>query len=264
MFFYLAKTFWFFASPPMLVLLLCAIAAALLYTRWMKWGRRLLVATLLVFVVLMQGPVSALLVRPLEDRFPRPPADMPAPTGIIVLGGGMNDETSRARGTLELSRAGTRMTAAVELALRYPQARLVFTGGSAQMQTATGTEADAAKAFFTAMGVDPARMTFENRSRNTHENAVFTKEILQPKVGETWLLVTSASHMPRSIGIFRKADFAVTPYPTDYTSRGTAQDYTRFGEPLGSLEQSERALREYMGLVAYRLSGRTDALFPAP
>ncbi len=107
-------------------------------------------------------------------------------------------------------------------------------------------------------------MTFEDKSRNTWENAIFTRDLVNPKPGDTWLLVTSAWHMPRAMGIFRKAGFKVTAYPVDYLTYGNSRDLHPPRLALDEMERLENALHEWIGLVAYRLTDKTDALFPAP
>jgi uncharacterized SAM-binding protein YcdF (DUF218 family) len=158
------------------------------------------------------------------------------------------------------------MTDAVMLARRYPQARVVFTGGSASLRPERGvTEADAARAFLLAMGLAPERLLFESRSRNTEENARFTRELVKPKAGEAWLLVTSAAHLPRAVGLFRKAGFAVVPWPSDYVTRGKPVDYLRPSVTAGSgIARLDGAVREWIGLIAYRMTGKIDHLLPAP
>jgi uncharacterized SAM-binding protein YcdF (DUF218 family) len=165
-----------------------------------------------------------------------------------------------------VAQAATRITEAAALAHRYPEARLVFTGGSAALfaQDAEDEAAAAAK-LFGQLGIAPSRITIERESRNTWENAVLTKQMLQPKPGERWLLVTSAWHMPRSVGIFRVAGFDVVPYPVDFESRNTDRELRRPILPMSrGLDLTDRMAREWVGLLAYRVGGRTDALFPAP
>ena len=103
---------------------------------------------------------------------------------------------------------------------RYPNARIVFTGGSANLISNDAKEADYAAEIFESLGIPKSRLIMERASRNTYENAEFTKELVAPKPGERWLLVTSAFHMPRSIGLFRKAGFAVEAYPVDWRVGG--------------------------------------------
>ena len=127
------------------------------------------------------------------------------------------------------------------------------------------TESDIARKLFLSLGLEESRLLFEDKSRNTYENAEFTKALVQPKSGETWLLVTSAYHMPRSVGIFRKVDFPVVPFPVDFTSMGDKRDFLRpSAEARLGLKHTDRAVREWIGLAAYYLTGKTSALLPAP
>ncbi len=265
MFFYLSKLLWLVIAPANLLLLLLLLGAALLFTRFMRAGRRMVLASALGFLVLGILPVGTLMMRVLEDRFPRPAANIPAPAGIIVLGGAVDQQMTRLRGPIELTEAADRMTEGVLLARRFPDAKLVFTGGSAALLGSPYREAQVAEQLFLGLGIPKERLVLESESRNTYENAIFTREVLQPKAGDVWLLVTSAAHMPRSMGIFRKAGINVTPYPVDYRTHGVAGDYRRlYRNVTGGLVQTEGAMREYIGLAAYWWTGKIDDLFPAP
>lgn len=265
MFFYFSKIFWALVAPSTFIGVLVILGAiALLRGRW-RGARWFVVPAAGLYFLFGIMPLGLALLRPLEDRFPiLDPAKL-NPTGIIVLGGGVDETLSKARGTTELSEAGTRMTEAVALARRFPDAKVVFTGGTAALRGADITESDIARKLFLSLGLDEKRLIFEDKSRNTHENAQFTKILVQPKPGEQWLLLTSAFHMPRSIGIFRKADFPVTPFPVDFTSLGDYRDFLRpSAEARLGLKHTDRAVREYIGLIAYYLTGKTSALLPGP
>ena len=265
MFFYLSKILWLVVAPANFLLLLLLIGAALLFTRFTRAGRGFVLASALGFVVLGVLPVGTVMMRVLEDRFPQPPANMSAPTGIIVLGGAVNQQVTRFRGLIELTDGADRMTEGVMLARRFPDAKLVFTGGSAALLGSPHREAQVAEQLFLRLGIAQERLVLESESRNTFENAMFTRELLKPKPGEVWLLVTSAFHMPRSVGIFRKAGFNVTPCPVDYSTLGVASEYrTLFRHVMDGLRRPETALREYIGLAAYWWTGKIDDLFPGP
>jgi uncharacterized SAM-binding protein YcdF (DUF218 family) len=264
LFFILSKVLGLVFQPVNFIALAMLAGLLLWWMRWTRAGRAIVVAAAIVFILVCFSPLSQLLLRALEDRFPNPPADMPAPTGIVVLGGAMNEELSLARGEISMNAAASRMTAAVALALRYPSARLVFTGGSADVRQVGRDEAEGAHRLWLSLGIPESRMSFEKKSRNTFENAVFTRELVAPKAGEEWLLVTSAWHMPRSVSIFRQAGFPVTAYPVDYRSYGDGRDWKPSLNALESLERLDTALHEWAGLIAYRLTGKTDALFPVP
>jgi uncharacterized SAM-binding protein YcdF (DUF218 family) len=181
---------------------------------------------------------------------------------MIVLGGAIG----AARGDVVFNQSASRMTASVELARRFPDSRIAFTGGSATLiGRADMTEAEAARRFYLSQGIAAERLILEDESRNTRENAVLLKPLLAQKPGERWLLVTSAFHMPRSVGIFRKAGVEVIPYPVDFTTSGTLRDFIGVNREFADgFERTDRAVREWVGLLAYRLVGYTDALFPSP
>ena len=160
--------------------------------------------------------------------------------------------------------APDRIIAAAALARRYPKARIVFSGGSANLISDDAREADFAGAVFESLGIAKSRLIMERRSRNTQENAEFSKALVAPKDGERWLLVTSAFHMPRSVGLFRKAGFAVEPYPVDWRVGGRGDLLAFSNVAIEGLARTDIAVREWIGLVAYRATGKIDALLPGP
>jgi len=262
MFFVLSKIVWFFGSPVNLVVLMAALAALLAFSRFARAARWLGLAAMLALGLLAFSPLPRAVIRPLEDRFPQQDAAKGPVTGIVVLGGAIGF----ARGDVVLNGSAARMTKAVELARLHPQAKVVFTGGAANLVSkATFTEADGARRLFEGLGLDPARLVMEDQSRNTWENAVFTRRLVAPKPGERWLLVTSAWHMPRSMGVFRKAGFAVEAFPVDYWSSGRTGDFVRpYSRAPRGLEIADNGFKEWVGLLAYRLAGYSDELFPGP
>ena len=156
MFFLASKILWLFAAPVGFLTAL-ALLGVLLSGRWPRAGRRIAGAALALLLVLAISPAGPLLIRTLESRFPVPPADGPAPYGILVLGGGVEEEMSLAHGQVDLRDGASRLTEALALARRYPGARLVYTGGSAALLESHGTEADQARKLFEELGLDPAR-----------------------------------------------------------------------------------------------------------
>ena len=163
-----------------------------------------------------------------------------------------------------LAPSGGRLTEAVALARRFPLARIVFTGGSSRILGKSIPEAEAARRFLAAMGVPSERTTFEARSRNTSENAMLTRDLVSPKPGERWLLVTSAFHMPRAMGAFRHAGFDVIAWPADYLTSAQSE-WVKPNEGLSEgLRRVDFGAKEWIGLLAYRLTNRTDEFFPGP
>lgn len=245
---------WFLV-PSNILIGLGVIGVLLLPTRFGRAGRRLLVASVALIAAAGVLPIGAALLLPLEARFPRCEPVTGAPTGIVVLGGVIDPLISKGRGVVALSDAAERLTVAVELARRYPDARLVFTGAM---------EDPFARRLFENLGVAPSRIVVEPRAYNTAENARFTKQLVEPKQGERWLLVTSAMHMPRAIGAFRQAGFPVEACPVDYQTAGPAELWTPPGSLLAGVGKLDLAVHEWVGLVVYRAMGRTATLLPGP
>ena len=233
-------------------------------TRFAALGRKLAVATLVLLALVSFSPLGNLLLYPLESRFPPWDPSRGAPDGIIVLGGSIDPDLSAAHRTPIVRQAADRLLAPAELARRYPKARIVFTGGSANVVSNDAREADWAGTVLETIGIPKDRLIMERNSRNTFENALFTKQLVAPKPGERWLLVTSAYHMPRSMGIFRKAGFDVEAYPVDWRMGGRDDLFSFTNVGTDGLGRTEVAAREWLGLVAYRLRGRTGELLPGP
>lgn len=264
MFFILSKTAGFFALPSDLFISIGIAGLVLLCTRFTRLASWLVVTSFVLIAVAGLSPLGYALLLPLEQRFPPWDASRGPPDGIVVLGGSIWPDVSAARGVVKLDDAAERITATVELARRYPNARIIFSGGSAALMFDQLPEAPFAVKEFEALGVAPDRITAEEQSRNTVENAVFSRLIADPKPGERWLLVTSAYHMPRGMAVFRAAGFPVEAYPVDWRTRGSADLFKLSSSLSEGLSRTDTAAHEWVGLVAYRITGRTNELFPAP
>jgi uncharacterized SAM-binding protein YcdF (DUF218 family) len=264
LFFAVSKTVGYLGIPSTFLIGIGLLGAILLLTRFARFGRRLMVASLLLLAICGFSPLANFVLYPLEQRFPKWDASRGEPDGIIVLGGPLEADLSAAHGVPVISGAADRIIGAATLAHRYPNARLVYTGGSPNLVSNDAKEADYATALFQGLGISKSRLTMERQSRNTRENAEFSREIVKPKPGERWLLVTSAFHMPRSIGLFRKAGFPVEAYPVDWKV-GTKEDLFKYYVTANDgLQLVDIGVREWLGLIAYRIAGHTDALFPGP
>ena len=264
MYFIVSKIFGFFALPSNVLIVLGLIGVALAALRRARAGGRLIVGSIVLLAIFGLSPLGNALLLPLEQRFPPWDPGRGVPDGIVVLGGAVETLIGAKRPDIPLNDAAERMTAAVELARRYPRARILFSGGSGQLMFEGPTEAELAVRLFESLGVAAGRIIAEDRSRTTAENAVFTKLLADPKPGERWLLVTSAHHMPRAIGAFRRVGFSVDAYPVDYRTRGP-EDLARPFSSLGDgLKRSDTAAREWVGLLVYWLTGRSSELLPGP
>jgi uncharacterized SAM-binding protein YcdF (DUF218 family) len=263
-FFILSKTIGTMLTPINFLVGIGVLGGCLLLTRWSAAGRRLLAASLLLLALCGFSPIGKLLILPLEERFPTWEPWQGAPDGIVVLGGAIEPDLSAALGKPALGRSGERIVAAAELARRYPNARIVYSGGNANLiGDKSSKEADYALSLLEDLGVAKQRLIAERLSRNTVENAEFVKAVAGPKEGERWLLVTSAYHMPRSMGLFRRAGFKVEAYPVDRRA-SKSEAFSFSSVAINGLERTDVAMREWIGLTAYWLTGKIDHFFPGP
>jgi uncharacterized SAM-binding protein YcdF (DUF218 family) len=249
MFFWISKIFWALAQPSNLLLWVLAAGALALLLGRRRVASWLLYPAILAFLLVGLFPIGEWLILPLENRFP--PAESPAQVdGIIVLGGAVDLDVAQARGAVAFRDEAERDITLLELARRYPDAELVYTGNSSWPP------------FLQPHGL-ANRVIFEDRARNTYENAVLSKQLVAPAPGERWLLVTSAAHMPRSVGVFRKVGWPVIPYPVDYNTTGDLEVMVA-PDAAGRWSTFDQAVKAWIGLLAYWLSGRSSAPFPAP
>lgn len=262
--FWVSKLLGLFTKPDNALYLLLVVLCAWGFTRWRRQLPYMLAVLVLGLTFIAVAPWNRWAWQPLEDRFP-PPGAMPAHVdGIVVLGGSVLPVVAAARGQVAVNDSAERLIALVELGRRYRDARLVFTGGSGSVTFPDQKEAPVARDVLDAVGFDSGRVILEDRSRNTRENAVFSRDLVRPGPGEVWILVTSAAHMPRSVGVFRAIGWPVLPYPVDYHSTG-GPDQDEFAFDLHEAQAILGAsLHEWVGLLVYRLRGWTDAWFPSP
>lgn len=264
MFFYVSKILGFFIQPSNFIAVLCVIGLVLVLFNRHRIGTWLVSFGILLLLVLGYSPLSNVLLLSLTERFPQWQDDGRAPDGIVVLGGAIDSDSTTARNSLEVNAAAERVTGMLELARRYPQAKILFTGGAASLIEETLSEAPVAGDVLRRFGVASERILLETESRTTEENATFSKRMVEPKPGERWLLVTSAWHMPRSIGVFRRAGFDVEAYPVDWRTRGWIDAGETFDKASAGLARADVAIHEWVGLLSYRLSGRSSELLPGP
>jgi uncharacterized SAM-binding protein YcdF (DUF218 family) len=228
----------------------------LLWTPARRWGRRLVTVSVIVALSFVFLPIGPTLLHRIEHRFPRP--TLPEKVdGIIALGGDFSVILAEEYGPT--SAASPRLLALAMLSRRYPEARLIFSGGSGHIVPRI-TEAELAPQILTAFGIDASRVIYEGKSRNTRENALLSQAVMNPRPGETWVLITGASHMPRSVGVFRAVGWSVIPYPVDFRAVSGGRVFSF----EGGLPDVIVAAREISGMVYYYLRGWTDTVFPAP
>ena len=262
--FLFSKLFWLVTQPLSLAFLFSAAGALLAFSGFRRTGGIAAALAALILFVTLYTTAGGVALQALEARFPKSseePADL---TCILILGGALENEVTTSRGGVEFNQAAERFVEPLRLALRHPQARILVSGGDGSISGAYEPEAEASERLFSAFGIPPERLVKESASRTTHENAQETRHVLAREGLTDCLLVTSAFHMPRSVGLFRKADIAVTPWPVDYRTSGVLRLGFDFTQPTSNAQLTSTAVREWIGLLGYYLTGRIDSLFPAP
>lgn len=262
LFFVFSKVAWVVLSPTMLLSLLMILGTLLLLAGYRQPALKVLLPISLIHLALIVMPVGDWLIQPLEKRITSPQQLPSTIDGIIVLGGGEDIATTLSWQQPQTGQAGDRYFAAAYLAGQYPQVPVIFTGGNNALRFDAGeTPAQLNRQLLTWIGIDEQRLIIESQSRNTHENFLRLKTVL-PKRNGLYLLVTSAYHMPRSSGIAQKQGVTVIPYPVDYRSQ--QGDMRKISFALyEQVEKLETAWREWIGLTAYFITGKTSHWFPA-
>lgn len=263
MFFYLSKILWFFLDPGNAFLLVLLVGLILTATRWRGFGKFMVAMSLAFAVLVTFVPVGHYMVRSLEQRFPTPEPLPDRIDGIVVLGGVIDPVLSSYLVRPAINGAVERITRSAWLAREYPTARVIYSGGSGSLVDQQVREADYVASLYHELGVTEPQLILERDARNTWENASNAFDIAKPQPGENWLLVTSAFHMPRAVGVFRRFGWETIPYPVDFSSSAESpiRSPMSFSSGLGGFS---KGLHEWIGLTAYWMTGKTGSAFPKP
>ncbi|OWV68713.1 hypothetical protein ATY76_09310 [Rhizobium sp. R339] len=259
--FVVSKLVWVFGQPLSLAFFLVFFALVAGLLRWRVLSVLSATGSALILFVTLYTTAGNLLMQDLEQRFVKP-ADPDSLQCMIVLGGGFENEVNTARHGIEFNAGADRFIEALRLAQKFPQSRILISGGDGSLSGIYEGDAAAAERFFPLFGIGKDRLIEERQSRTTFENAVNTKEFLASQGLVHCLLITSGFHMPRSVGIFRKLGIDVVPWPTDYRTDGKVRPGLDFTQPNLNAQNMATAIREWYGLVGYYLAGRTSELYP--
>ena len=263
MFFYLSKILWFFLDPGNAFLLALLVGLILTATRWRGVGKFMVLMSLAFALLVTFVPIGKYMVRSLELRFPMPDPLPEKIDGIIVLGGVIDPVLSSYLSRPAINGAVERITRSASLAQEHPSARLIYSGGSGSLIDQHVREADYVASLYRQLGVTEPQLILERDARNTWENASNAFDIAKPKPGENWVLVTSAFHMPRAVGVFRRFGWETIPYPVDFSFSAelAVRSPMSFSSGLGGFSEG---LHEWIGLTAYWMTGKTGSAFPRP
>lgn len=252
MFLLVSKIIWFFLQPSSL-LIAAFVASVVLARRAPGTSSRIATIAVICLVLSTVLPLGNILLSPLENRFPRADAERlaSAPSGIIVLGGAAQTDIIADRKVLATNHRAERLIEGLLLGRRFPEAKIIVGDHTVH-------------ALFVQMGIAETRLIVEQESSNTFENAIFSLQLAAPKLDDVWLLVTSAYHMPRAVGSFRKAGFPVKAWPVDYRTHKEGYWRTIFYRPSTGLRTVDLAAKEWVGMLSYWLTGRLSELYPSP
>lgn len=265
--FYLSKIGFLMVMPSNMVGFTALLALGLLILGWQKWALRCFALAAILVMAFGYSPLPNLALLTLEDRFPMRSATAPelkSAEGIIILGGSFNPYMSHHRTQISINDTIERVTEGVALARQLPNLKLIFTGGTATLSSGFDSEAKLARDFLTSQGIPTQKIIFEDKSLNTYENAMLSADILKPKPGQKWVLVTSAFHMPRAVALFRAQGFEVIPYPVDYHLSGSKTLFRPHVDLTEGLSYSDIAAKEWLGLFVYWAGGKISEIFPKP
>lgn len=260
-FFYLSKKLWLLFSPGNLFVVILTLSWLLLLFKKVRMASQILGFLVIITLTLTVIPVADWLLHPLETRFQNNPVLPDKVDGIIVLGGSILSQSSVEWQQLETNDFHERLSSGIQLANKYPQAKFVFSGGNANTEQGLPTEAQIAKDYFLQAGISPDRLYIEDKARNTEENVIYSKQLVNPQPQQNWVLVTTAFHMPRAMGLFCKHNWRVIAYPVDHHTL-PSKLYKPGFNLLGHANQLYLASHEWLGLLAYYATGKTDSLFP--
>lgn len=254
-FFWISKLAWFFVAPENLLVLLVVIGTILLWKQRIKAAKRLFTFLSLIVLIIGLFPVGEWLLYPLESKYKANPK-LEQVDGIIVLSGSIDATRSAMWQQTVVNDNAERILASLALVQKYPNAKLVYTGGSGKLSNQKHKGADAALKLYKEHGLNTTKMIFEREARNTSENVIFTKKLVNPKKNEKWLLITTGWHMPRSVGIFCKSDWAVIPYPVDFRSQPEKLFRIEWSFS-GHLRNLSIGIKEWLGRFAYSITGKS-------
>ncbi len=258
-FFILSKVLWAFIDPENIIIFSLIIAFALVIFKQHALAHKLIYSISAAIIIIALLPIGGWLLYPLETQFGTQPKLPKHIDGIILLGGSFKTQNSQAWNKTQTNRYAGRIHSFITLKHQYPNAKAVFSGGKANIKGTYPAEAFYAQKLFNAMGIND--VIYESNARNTYENILYSKQIVQPKHGENWIVVTSAFHLPRTIGVFCQQKWPVIPYPADFHTNPD----TLFKPGINlnnNLNLLKDAIHEWIGLIAYYLTNKTTALLP--
>jgi uncharacterized SAM-binding protein YcdF (DUF218 family) len=258
--FYLSKIIWFLFNPFNLILILLFFGLLLNLIPLKLFSKICYLFSFLLFFITGILPIGSFLNYNLEKDFFYTASYPEHIDGILILGGATNPFLSNEHNQINFNDSSERLIESIFLIKRFPDAKVIFSGGSGSISEPNLTHAFVAKKFFQNMDIDHKKIIYEDKSRNTYENILFSKRIARPHSAEKWLLVTSAFHLKRSLAISEKLKWTFIPFATDF-NKSKKFKWRLSINFLSNINEFNKASHEWMGLISYYLMGRSSSIF---
>lgn len=257
--FYLSKVFWFLFNPFNLIIIFLIFGFFSYKFKKFFLANFFYYISLSFFLIFAILPTGPYLVYFLEKDFHKTNYYPEKLDGILILSGATNPFLTKEYDQINLGEGAERLIESYFLIKKFPNVKIIFSGGAAYLGYPEITDSSAAKKFYKDMGLDISKIYFENKSRNTFENLFLSKNYAQPKKNENWLLISSAFHLRRALNVGDELDWKLIPYPTDF--RQSKKFIFKFSfDFFYNLSQSNLALHEWLGIFYYYLSNKTSKI----
>ena len=258
--FYLSKTLWLILNPFNIFILFTLFSILLFFLTFKRLSKIIFLINFSVLLSISIFPIGNYLIYIIEKEFHTHTKIPDNIDGVLILGGTTDAEMFKEYGQISLNGSAERLVESIEIIKKFKNSKIIFTGGSGILNRPDLDHAQVAKLFYEKMGINLTRIIFENKSRNTFENIIFSKKIAEPKNNQSWLLITSASHMKRALLIGEKHNWYFTPYAVDFLNTKNFKIRPNF-ELLSNLNSFQKGSHEWLGLISYYLLGRTSKIF---
>tara|TARA_E500000178_G_C16826070_1_gene663820 strand:- start:67 stop:849 length:783 start_codon:yes stop_codon:yes gene_type:complete len=258
--FYLSKILWLILNPFNIFILINFLIIILYVLSFRRLSITIFVINFLFLIIISILPIGNYLIYQIEKEYHSNTEIPENIDGILILGGATDALMFKEYGQISLNGSAERLVESVDIIRKHQNAKVIFSGGSGVLNRPDLGHSDVAKFFYKKMGLDTNRLIFENSSRNTYENILFSKKIIIPKKNEKWLLITSASHMKRAQLVAEKNNWNFIPYAVDFKNLKNFKFIFNLNL-LSNINSFQQGSHEWLGLVSYYLMGRTSKIF---
>ena len=258
--FYLSKILWLILNPYNFFIFINIITVFLYIYNFKKISVSLFIINFLFLFTISIFPIGNFLINKIEKEYHFTTQVPDVLDGILVLGGATLPILFKEFNQVSVNGSAERLIESVKIIRKFEKSKIIFSGGSGVLDRSDLGHAEAAKFFYETVGVDTQKIIFENRSRNTYENILFTKSIVDPTKNEKWLLITSASHMKRALLVGKKLGWNFIPYAVDFKTYKKIKFKPSFNL-LSNLVSFQQASHEWLGLISYYFMNRTEKIF---